>query len=1271
MSADADAEFDARDCPLPGMQLVEASAGTGKTWTLCALYLRLLLEERLAVEQILVVTFTKAATAELRLRIRARLAEALQRARGQPVPAADGLVDRLLEQARALHGEAGLADRIELALQGFDQAAIHTIHGFCQRALGDLPISTGMPLALEYVEDDADLRLQAAADFWRRRIAGAEPALAAHLVAAGWTPARLAQQLQAHRARPLAAPHWPDELAQPLPPLDGAALAAGFAALCAQWQAERARIVAIVQEALPRLHKGQYTETTLAEACAQWDRLCAQADAAAGLKDLPKLALLSAARLKPTGRQAPPEPHPFFVQAQDWLAARASFDANARLHRLALLRDFLAEAAEALARSKRERRTLGFDDLLLELHRRLAADDGSLARTLRARFPAALVDEFQDTDPLQYAIFAALYRGSGAPAFFVGDPKQAIYRFRHADLHAYLHAAQQAGRRSTLRYNQRATPDLIDALNALFGARADAFLQPGLAYRPVAAGSRPRAPLHDASGAARAPLQLWRLPCGDGGEPLPKRAAERAAAAACAAEIARLLRESLAGRIRLGERALRAGDVAVLVRAHRHAALMRDALAARGIASVEHARTSLFATTDAAELAQVLAAAVEPARAPLLRAALATELMGLDAAALAALDADDAATADWMARFARLREAWLARGIAWTLRAWMHEAGVAARMLARRDGERRLTNLRHLAEVLHEAAHDHAAPETLLRWLQAQCRDPAPDEELQLRLETDRDLVQVVTIHRAKGLEYPVVFCPMLWDGHPGRGESLPEGIAWHDAEGNAVIDYRDLSGGKLDAIKAGLALEQRAERMRLVYVALTRASHRCHLVVGPYAAGKSGSTAEAARAVLNHLVATADMPARGAGWDGCGLEQAWQALAAAQPHAIGWQPLPLQPGTALLPQPPDPQTLAALPARGPHRPSWSIGSYSSLVHGAAPEAAAPDHDLRVAAGDLPADASPVAGDATVDIAAGIANDIATEITADFPADFSAGAAAACTAASIADSIDGATDRATDDATDGDDILAFPRGPAAGECLHALFEQADFTDPAGWPAVVDAVLRRHGAALGADAADAGTRAAWARTLRRLLAQVLQQPLPGACALAQLPWQRRLVELEFHLPARALDAAALGSVLQRHGHPPPRLAQRRLDGYLRGFIDLVFEHDGRFFVLDWKSNHLGHAAADYAPPALERAMAAHDYHLQALLYALALHRHLRLRLPGYAHARHFGGVLYLFVRGMRSGWRDAAGRPCGVHAQRPDEALLDELSALFDGAGCAA
>ena len=1217
----APAEFDVFNCGLDGINLIEASAGTGKTWNICGLYLRLLLERGLDVQKILVVTFTNTATAELRERVRSRIVEALAWLRdGGAVDAGgDPFVRKLVAAVEHRTGitREQLTLTLDTALQTFDEAAIFTIHGFCQRALADASFSAGLPFTLELVTDDSEMAMEAVHDFWRRRVAAdsCPPALATYLQERKDTPEKFATLLRRSLGRPLARNRWPTGLDQPAA-MDTEAVVAACATAGRCWIARHEEILAKVNAALPGLNKGSYKATTIDRAAAGWDAYFAEAAPLAAIDADAKPELLSASLLKKRTNKGGVTPsHPFFDAADALLAARDALTGELELARMRLIRDLIQSAGPDLRRRTRERRVIAFDDMLYNLHAALVGSEHpGLALSLREKFPVALIDEFQDTDPLQFSIFDRIYRAGDAPAFFVGDPKQAIYSFRNADLHAYLEARQSATTEYTLADNQRSTRGLIEALNGLFTTRSDAFMLPGLDYRPVAFGDKPRKPFADNS-LPRPDLQVWTLPHTPEGTPLTKKTARAHAVRATAAEIARLIGAANKGLIRIDGRALKAGDIATLVRTHAQGSELKRELARLDIGSVELSQASVFSSPDAEEVERVLIAINQPSRDTLLRGALATEMMGCDAARIAEISGDENQLMGCLERFAGYRDLWQRQGVGIMYRRLLTEQQVTARMLRRDDGERRLTNLLHLGEQIHQAAATHESPDALLRWLATQRREGSADEVAQLRLESDSNLVQIVTIHKAKGLEFPIVFCPFLWDGNTRFGGPKPEGREYHDAGGEAVIDFRcddEIAAGK-DQIDEAVKLEAAAEMLRLVYVALTRAVYRCYLIAGTYAANSFGnlSTAESTKSLLNWLVAGgAETPQS---WfagkrSPADIAAAWEALAGKMAPHLGLAPLPAESGAPVVSAGPAPETLSALPPPQAIAPAWRFSSFSGLAGDARSETAANDHDARIA-------------------------DVARRIAAP-PPEIAA-----------------------------DDILRFPRGPSAGECLHAIFERIDFTDPDGWNAAIDHALFAHPQFLPGVRA-AGQSPLLASMAARMLADVMNTGLRDGIVLGSLPDTRRLTELQFSLPAPRVSAHALNAALRSLGYDVPRLTFRDLEGYLKGFIDLVFEHGGRYYVLDWKSNHLGHAPSDYGPAELQAAMTAHSYPLQYLLYSLAVDRYLRHRVPDYRHDTHFGGVLYLFVRGVRPDWINADGTPAGVFHDRPSAATLARLDALF-------
>jgi exodeoxyribonuclease V beta subunit len=1228
-SAQRDRPLDLLTCPLQGIQLIEASAGTGKTWNICGLYLRMLLETELTVAQILVVTFTNAATAELRERVRQRISDALAELTS---PGSDPLLGSLLDQARdrAKLSDDQIAQRLQQALQGFDEAAIHTIHGFCQRALADTPFTAQVPLALELLHDDSDLRTQTVNDFWRQHVAGptVDPALASYLLARGDTPHRWAQLLKRHNAKPMSRLIWPrdmDKASTGQSPLSH--LQAAFETAAKAWQLGRADAIKVLTAGQTQLSKSQFKDGAVEATIKAWDSLLAQPRPPLTMASLPaKADLLGSARLTAATNKGKVTPtHAMFDAAQALLDAVSLAEASLRLQRLRLLRRLLDRATQALRDAKRERHVVAFDDMLFNLHERLNdAASAGLARALAMRFPAALIDEFQDTDPLQWAVFEKIYGQGRHPLFLVGDPKQAIYSFRHADLHTYLAARQRASQRHTLVQNQRASATLIDALNHLFGHNPRAFMQPGLHYRAVSAGAKPRALWADQT-EPRAPMQVWTLPAdARNGQSIAKADATQQAAQTCASEITRLLRAARQGLVTLNEHPLQAGQIAVLVRSHQQGSLMRQALAARGVGSVELSQASVFDSSDAADLERVLAAMITPNRPGLLKAALATRWLGRTANDIDQLAQDESAMLAATERFALAHQAWQQRGVGTMLRQWLHAEQIPQRLLTQDDGPRRLTNLLHLAEQLHQASTEHPAPENLLRWLQGQRQGARADDATQLRLGSDQNLVQIVTIHKSKGLEYPVVFCPFLWDGRLGASGDGVDGASGHDAEGLPVVDFGLGFDGEFDeeGYKAAARAEASAELLRLVYVALTRAVHRCYLVVGHYRArvGKSWSGNEAARSLLNWLVmgqgmspadwlsAKKDLPDRAA------IHRAWIALADKANQAtpcMAVSELPAAMHDRLPANDASAKHLAALPPPARWAPAWRLGSYSALVHHATNDRAAADHDLRADSNDP-----------------------------DHPA---------TSAWSL----------------EADDILMFPRGPSAGECVHAALENAEFTDPSTWPMAIAHALGAH------PADDSAVEPATLQAmLAHMLHDVMHTPLPLGTAspltLATLAPGKRIAELEFHLDAPHMDDQSLNLALARWGYNMPRLAFASLRGYLKGYIDLVFEHQGRYFIADWKSNHLGNSPAHYRLENLTQAMGQQGYHLQHLIYGVALHRWLTQRLKGYQFEQHFGGAVYLFVRGVRPGSMDTKGQPTGVYFDRPAWATIHELSGLLSG-----
>ena len=1232
--------------PLDGLQLIEASAGTGKTYTLATLVLRLVIERGLGVEQILAVTFTEAATQELRERLRQRLQLAASIAAGDAAVLAQrgsnaeiDLTAHLIQRRLADETAASLQLRLQRAAHAMDLAAVYTIHGFCARVLGDHALASGRAFtAAEMIGSEQPLREEVAIDLWRALSVDGEQA---GLLLLRWRdPAALARELGALlRATTLLLPVAPVPGHDPQPALQAAssALREAFHAHAVDAQGQ---LAAAMRNG--RMNAGSYKPATIQ---ALWDALrrwATRTDPRAFAH--PKIELLSSAcLLRRSNKQAgsPTPVSPLFDAVQRLLAAQAAVARYGDACEIRLLHRVCELARERMAALKRERHVQTYDDLIDDVATALDGPSGAaLACALRGQYAVALVDEFQDTDARQWRIFQRVFADSSGhgdiaqdesiakPALFVvGDPKQAIYRFRGGDVQTYLAAARAAGEhRHTLTRNFRSRPLLLEAIGALYaGAGEAAFLEDGIRFEPVAPGGRVADTDFMLDGRIAPALTIRMLPAPDGGQGAVWNAEQSRAhaARACVAQIHALLCAGRAGNACIDGRGVRPGDIAVLVSRHHDAARMQQALATAGIASVTAGKLGLFQTDAAEEVLRLLEALLQPGEDGRVRAALASVLLGQDAAAIARLGHDAACGQQWQTQLQAWRERWQRHGPLAMLGDVC--AANAARLLGFADGERRLTDVLQLAELLQQAGTHTIGTQGLADWLQQQISEAdADDETRQLRLESDAARVQIVTLHKSKGLEYPLVFLPFAaLPRKPGNdrlltyhraGERITRVQALH-----AVADEPEWKEARSAA-----AREDEAEAMRLLYVGLTRAQHALWLAWGPlYAAGKSalGRLLGAAGATPQSLRAAA--PA-----DAIRLDEA--PLSTARCAPIPAEPLPAPPQARI--------------AQRALRRDWWVYSFSLLAHDPA-MAGSPAHGASAAT----ATAIELAGER----GAGDEPDAAqpTGSTRDPSLAQDASATAAVLRMQPLDS-----------------DLRFS-GVRFGNALHLALEQADFTRWRDWrgsvpppyeEAALQAALRREGYA-DADLAD-GTR-----LLCELIANTLNVRLPEGAQLSTLPADARRAELEFHFAIAPVRVDALLALLHAHGLVLARQGfglRRRIEGLMTGKIDLVYVHEGRFHVLDYKSNRL----AGYGDAALAEAMRESEYDLQYLIYSLALHRWLRFRLgAAYDYDAHFGGVRYLFCRGLdaqRDG-SSAADRP-GIYASKPARVLIDALDALFAG-----
>ncbi|WP_428636783.1 exodeoxyribonuclease V subunit beta [Shewanella sp.] len=1168
--------------PLKQVRLIEASAGTGKTYTIAGLYVRLLLGDSqrapLSCEQILVVTFTNAATQELRDRIRKKIQLAYRAFLGMEVD--DPLINTLYKDAEP-EARSQALKRLDLALKSLDEAAIFTIHGFCQRILADMAFESSLLFESEFTLDDSEYLHHAVRDFWREACYPLPSYLAQIIANKFGDPDGLTKQLRpllgANQASVKAPPSAFGQVAE--------SLSQSLARLRLIWPRERDATLALLK-ALPlngtRFGKKDQGYPKLEAMFTQMDNWAAQPLSLPDPKLLGNLALdglkLNKGGEIPSAQEAPLLDH----------IARLSERVED------LVPSFLYGARDGIqarfAAQKQRKNLRTPDDLLIALADALSEPrdpEQLLAQAIAKRFPIALIDEFQDTDPLQYQIFSRIYQGkqpdnSELGLLMIGDPKQAIYAFRGADIHTYIHARGQTPHHYSLDTNYRSSSNMIAAVNQLFSRHQDPFISQAIPFEiikpsPMAADKRL---IEAAPQSAALRLKLLSEHPDSG---LNKATARSQLAADAANEIARLLNEAQRGECLKQDKPLKAKDIAVLVRDRNEAAYIKSALSERGIGAVFLSRDSVFDTLEAKELALVLLAVANPKDERALRSAMATRLLGYDAQAIHAFNQDEDTRQQLPEAFDNLHHTWLKRGVMPCLMALAADTRLIERLLADQDGQRRLTDFRHLGELLQQKASELDGISALLNWYQQTLIEINSTEEAQLRLESEQNLVQIVTIHKSKGLEYPVCFLPFISLARDNRRRPAP--MLYHEQE-ELIWDITQSDEG-WEKYKA----ENLAEDLRLLYVALTRPVLACYLYIANHSrfTKRDGITSQLCETAVGYLLGIENKACEFADIQAAATNLASDAISVCS----------VDTEQALLSFIPSQKTQAGpLMARTLTRPSeipWRVGSYSGLVKHAAHE-----------------QVHPGMGDEAFPELEQISTDEPGELTR----------------------------------------FNFERGANAGSFLHWVLEQIDFTQAeADLGTELPKAIERY-----------GIDEQYLPVLEHWYLDLLGAPLDneGLC-LAKLAPQQKLVEMEFYMPIGELQAQALNSLLKQYGYSAA-LNFDTLQGMLKGFIDLTFEYQGRFFIADYKSNHLGDHLLAYDQIAMQRAIAAHHYDLQYIIYSLALHRYLKLRLPDYQYDRDVGGCYYLFLRGMST---QSPGS--GVFYDKPPLALIQALDTLLSGA----
>ncbi len=1198
--------------PLDKTCLIEASAGTGKTFSITHIYLHAVLSG-IPVEEILVVTYTEAATKELRSRIRLKLHDALECLKGRK---RDETLEKIFELFKATDS---LEKRklLEEELLKMDRASIFTIHSFCQRMLTENAFESGISFGAELLTDPSKVIREIVEDFWRLNLAYVPEDRAAFYEKICFNDLlKLAGQLLKHRDAVIVNNTFPEP--------------EGFSKLRSEYRA-------LLDSAMPELEKYDISglkrdlEDFFEEHAEVFkskhkkpgpliDKAVECLEKKEGIRNLEPFSY-DYLRSKGVyaGKEVPEHPFFYFCSRFGKIFAKAEelepAEKQMKKHlEVKLLNDLNSYARERFSRVKKERNLLTYDDLLERLRDALFMEkhDGPLSQAIRSKYRLALVDEFQDTDRIQYDIFNRLFHGR-CGFYMIGDPKQSIYKFRSADIYCYLSAKRDAHRVFTLDTNYRSEKDMVAAANQLFlfkgreepeGNRVstktfafqDEFGGAGISYHEVSAsGQIERLAVEDDED--RNSLRIWLA---DG---FDKAFIQRNIAGHIAMEIVRLMNLSEKGKACFGsgKKKIRLGDFAVLVNTHRQAALLKKVFSQYRINAVLQNSGHIFESREARELQLWLKAVARPTESRI-RPLLISRLMNRGAEELDRISEQE--ILDIAEELSVVNRMWQKNGFTGSFFPFMERHRTRERVLLEAGGPRVITNYVHLAELLQkQEILEGPCLEKTMAHLERGMRELELEEEYEQRLESDGNSVKIMTIHKSKGLEFPIVFCPYMWTKSVRQGERGRKLFLFNEEENGNYVQKLDFGADKELAGENGLVArrETLAEYVRLLYVAVTRAAHRCYISVG-----RADSSAESvfgyiftglepggskqAPGLVDRISGLGNVAAKKKILDeivtNIGIF-AENAANASLEKKTGPAPiLPLKES-----EEESAEKLRAEKFTRGHIARWSVGSFTALTA-----------------------SHPYGGEAS---------------------------------------------------ETGTGVFALPKGKHFGTAVHRIFDNyfkhgkdefgknpAEFFED---PLKTDSFFR---------AEDRETRERRFRVARKMFDNALETPIEGQgtrIVPGELAPGDVKSEFPFFYQISRLSPQVLENIFETHGVDGIKdfaAELGKLDfslrrGYMTGEIDLLFRHAGKYYLLDWKTNHLGCNASDYGEAELRRSMFDHCYFLQYHIYSLAVHLFLGQRMKGYEYRSHFGGVFYIYTRGVGSGGN-------GVFFDRPPEALIKKL-----------
>ena len=1193
-------KLDLINCPLDGVNLIEASAGTGKTYSIANLYLRFILEKKLPIQEILVVTFTEAATKELKERLRQNILEAQRFLDGS---SGDLVITEIVEKAKNDLGLESVTKLLRRALLNIDEMAVFTIHGFCKRMLSENAFESKLTFDLELQGEANELLAEVVDDYWRKT----SYTPIDEEVDGGTSRGDLLSLAQNFTGNPnLELTTIYDDS------VDVGKMADCLVLIMQSAKDQRDEISAVLKDKGNKISRGAsgYSE----ENVSMWlEQLIAGNSSC--VRNFAKKFLDSKVTPGQQKKGVTALPHSFFDLCDQFSTLEIALENN-KIH------DFINYIrAEFLVR-KADQQIQTFDDLVVNLNNALKSESGEKYISLiREKFKVAMIDEFQDTDSIQNDIFQKLFSDPSITLFMIGDPKQSIYGFRGADIFEYLETKKVVSPENNynLDTNYRSETKMVEAVNHFFiqeeqerseinpfvyGELSDG--QEGINYHKVKANDKSRKLLDP----SKSPLQVDFI---DSEQPMNMPLSNRKIIQYVTTEVARLLKD--ASFQQAGESTpVIPGDIAILTNDNKQASAFQKALNKVNIPSVIQKSGNIYDSEEAFELGLFLAA-IQKQSPRQMNPFMTTRFVGLPTnelfSALSGHTEENKLVEKWTGRLLELKKTWDDKGFMTMYQQFFRQTEIRPRLLAAEQGERSLTNFLQLGELLHQATIKHALnQDSLLEWFSEQCSGDLEEcDENLMRLESDADRVKIMTVHKSKGLEFNIVFCPFF--GLKKFGESKKKPFVYKK-DGTSFYELDGAVGGETRTL---WRKEQLAEHIRLIYVGLTRAVNRCYLPCGNFKGIEKTALAYLVQAKTNKDTDEFIRNPTGFSVDDLKGSFACEGLVSVNAIEKIESPTFYRPKNQVEVELENAKQFNRTLTKG-----WGIGSFSGLTrfasHGHKAAEVVSDHD-----DDLGNTPGPVVINPDDDYA----------------------------------------------------FFDFPRGATVGSAVHEVFEDIDFTASSNtFTRVVEHKLKRHALIWGKD--DEARQQDLDRkreVLVEMVENVLSAPIPqmDGFTLNQLPMQKRLVEMQFYYEVKDISADQLANVFRRHGvdvageafaEQVGKLKFSLKKGFMTGFIDLIFEHENKFYVLDWKTNHLGSSFANYGAEQLGLAMADSYYILQYHLYVVALHLYLQQRLGDkYDYEKDMGGAIYTFVRGMHP---DHEGK--GIFYDCPSYDLVQALTTLF-------